>query len=87
MTTLSNYITDPQNKYKLIVIGRQSGLQLFKELISEETNPTKKELLKQAYTLEQRIIAAAKREDQSLIDELTRQSRELFAQIRLVGAV
>lgn len=79
---ITQYMQDPDNIWTIRVIGRKAGLSIFKELINDEKHPVKKSLLKDALSLEKKIIKAAINEDQVLFDALDAQSEAIFAQIK-----
>lgn len=80
-SSLTQYLTDPANRWSLTVMGRQASLPLYKDMIKESTG-TRKQLLQQAYDNEKKIIKAARAEDEHKFNELDKINKEIFAQIK-----
>jgi hypothetical protein len=71
-----------QDPWQLRIIGRQTGLPMFKDLIATESDPLRKELLQKAYKNELAIIRAAKAQNQSAWDELDANGKAIFAELK-----
>ena len=85
MITVSGFISNPANRWQLVVLGRQSGLRLFREMIRDEQSVASRKLLEKAYRLEKLIIVAARAENQVDFDRLCAESREVFAALRVTA--
>ena len=71
--------TDP---WGLRLIGRQTGLPTWRELIADAKKPQVKEILMKAYAVELKIITACRNKDQESWDTLNAEMKQLTEQVK-----